>query len=425
MKSDLSFYWPFVKLGVTDVWRHKTRSFLTMLGLVFGVGSVIAMLAVGEGASQQALESIKRLGSENILVSSVKPVSDSGNSMSAAKQASLSVYGLLFDDALRIRETVPGVADIVPARMVRRDARFHERGLELRVVETLPTWFEVVKRPLLAGRTLTAQDEHSKANVCVLTEFGVRKLLSAEKMIGQHIRIGNGVLEVVGIVKNEEGGNTRAPDSDADAYIPMATGSKLFGIASLKFVSGSQQGEKVELSQIIVRMKSTKVVEAGAKAVEAVLKRFHKKPDYRIDVPLSLLREAERTKRTYNVVLGAIAGISLLVGGIGIMNIMLVSVTERIKEIGLRMSIGATPRNILTQFILEAIVLATVGGAAGVATGVGASVVVGKAAGWPVLVEPLAAVYAFLISTVVGLFFGFYPAYRASKLNPIDCLRYE
>ena len=424
MKSDLSFYWPFVKLGITDVWRHKTRSFLTMLGLVFGVGSVIAMLAVGEGASQQALESIRRLGSQNILISSVKPVGDSSNAMSSTRQASLSVYGLLFEDELRIRETVPGVSDTVPARMVRRDARFHDRRLELRVVETMPTWFEVVKR-LLAGRTLTVQDEVTRGNVCVLTEFGVRKLLSAEKMIGQRIRIGKGVFEVVGIVKNEEGGNTRAPDSDADAYIPMSTGIKFFGLSSLKYVSGSRQGEKVELSQIIVRMTSTKVVEAGAKGVEAVLKRFHKKQDYKIDVPLSLLREAERTKRTYNVVLGAIAGISLLVGGIGIMNIMLASVTERTKEIGIRRAIGARKSRIVLQFLINTCVLSIGGGIVGLLLGVAIPVIITFFTGMPTVIRAYSMFLAFGISAGIGIVFGLYPALRAASLDPIEALRHE
>ena len=421
--QSLSFYWPFIRLGATDVWRHKTRSFLTMLGMVFGVGSVIAMLAVGEGASHQALEAIKRLGSQNIMISSVKPTSEENSTVQ--QSARLAVYGLLYDDETRIRETVPGVEKTVPARMVRRNARYNERLLELRVVETVPSWFEVVPRPILAGRILHEGDMESRANVCVLTEFGVRKLLAAEEVLGQHVRLGSGVFEVIGIVKNESGGSVRAPDSEADAYIPLSTGSHLFGVANSRPISGGVESERVELSQVIVKMKGTDVVEAGAKAVEAVLKRFHKKPDFKIDVPLSLLREAEKTKRTYNIVLGAIAGISLLVGGIGIMNIMLVSVTERIREIGLRMAIGATPANILGQFILEAVVLSTLGGAIGVALGVAGAQTIGNLQGWPILVEPASAAGAFIFSALVGMFFGFYPAWRASRLNPIDCLRYE
>ena len=311
MTAGIRYFWPFIKLGLTDVWRHKTRSFLTMLGVVFGVGSVIAMLAVGEGASQQALESIKRLGSENIMVMSVKPTDEEGSS-TGAQRGRLAVYGLLYEDENRIRDTVPGVKMTVPARMTRRIARLGERQFEMRVVETVPDWFSVVQRPVLAGRTLVANDMTMRANVCVLTEHGVRRLLAAEHMVGQRIRISSGIFEVIGIVKNETGGTVRAPDSEADAYIPLSTGTKLFGEANIRYSAGGMEGEKVELSQIIVRMAGTDAVEPGSKAIEAVLARFHKKKDFRIDVPLTLLREAERTKRTYNIVLGAIAGISLL-----------------------------------------------------------------------------------------------------------------
>ena len=421
----LSFYWPFIRLGVTDVWRHKTRSFLTMLGMVFGVGSVIAMLAVGEGASHQALESIKRLGSQNIMVNSVKPTSDESTSSTATRGARLAVYGLLNDDEARINETVPGVEKTVPARMVRRNARFNERQLELRVVETIPEWFEVVPRPVLAGRVLNAADVESRANVCVLTEFGVRKLLAAETMIGQRVRLGGGVFEVVGIVKNESGGTVRAPDSDADAYIPMATAARLFGVANIRYSAGGMEGERVELSQIIVKMKDTSVVEAGAKAIEAMLKRFHKKQDFKIDVPLSLLREAEKTKRTYNIVLGAIAGISLLVGGIGIMNIMLASVTERTKEIGIRRAIGARKSRIVVQFLINTCVLSIGGGLAGLVVGVTIPLLITFFTNMPTVIQPYSMVLAFGISVGIGIVFGLYPALRAASLDPIEALRHE
>jgi len=419
----LTFYWPFIKLGASDVLRHKVRSFLTMLGMVFGVGSVIAMLAVGEGASHQALESIKRLGSRNIMVATIKPAEEAGQA--TGRQAMMAVYGLQLDDEKRIRETIPGVSDTVPARMVRRAARYNDRAQELRVVETVPTWFEIVRRPLLAGRRLTAADESTSANVCVLTEFGIRKLLAGEKMIGQHVRLGREVFEVVGIVKNDEGGSVRTPDSDADVYIPLSTGNKVFGISSIRFVSGARQGERVELSEIIVRMKTTEVVEAGAKAVESMLKRFHKKADFKIDVPLSLLREAERTKRTYNIVLGAIAGISLLVGGIGIMNIMLASVTERTKEIGIRRAIGARRSRIVVQFLINTCVLSISGGLAGLIVGVSIPLTITAATGMPTVIRPYSLTLAFGISVGIGVVFGLYPALRAASLDPIEALRHE
>ncbi len=422
--NQVLYFWPFIKLGLTDVWRHKTRSFLTMLGMVFGVGSVIAMLAVGEGASQQALESIKRLGSENIMVMSVKPTDEEGSN-TGSQRGRLAVYGLLYDDEVRIRETVPGVVLTVPARMTRRVARLGERQLELRVVETVPDWFEVVQRPVLAGRTLAPNDLLMRANVCVLTEHGVRRLLAAEHMVGQRIRISSGVFEVIGIVKNETGSTVRAPDSEADAYIPLSTGTKLFGEANIRYSAGGMEGEKVELSQIIVRMADTAVVEPASKAIESVLARFHKKKDFRIDVPLTLLREAERTKRTYNIVLGAIAGISLLVGGIGIMNIMLASVTERTKEIGIRRAIGARRSRIVVQFLINTCVLSIGGGVVGLLVGVAIPLLITVFTEMPTVVRPYSLLLAFGISAGIGIVFGLYPAMRAASLDPIDALRHE
>lgn len=416
--------WPFVRLGLTDVWRHKTRSFLTMLGVVFGVGSVIAMLAVGEGASQQALDSIKRLGSQNIMLTSVKPTSDDQGS-TGTQRGQLAVYGLKYDDDLRIRETVPGVELTVPARMTMRNARLGERQLELRVVETVTEWFEVVQRPLLAGRVLTKSDMERRSNVCVLTEHGVRRLLAAEKVLGQRIRLGSGLFEVVGIVQNESGGTVRAPDSEADAYVPITTGTKLFGEANIRYSAGGMEGERVELSQIIVRMEDTSVVEQGSQAIEAVLKRFHKKEDYRMDVPLALLREAERTKRTYNIVLGAIAGISLLVGGIGIMNIMLASVTERTKEIGIRRAIGARRSRIVIQFLINTCVLSIGGGLVGLLAGISIPLLITFFTDMPTVVQPYSLMLAFGISVAIGIVFGLYPAMRAADLDPIEALRRE
>ncbi len=424
MTKQFHNFLPFIRLGLTDVWRHKTRSILTMLGVVFGVGSVIAMLAVGEGASHQALDSIKRLGSQNIMLVSVKPTSDEGGNVSA-QQGRLAIYGLLYDDELRIKETIPNVLLTVPARMTRRMARMGEKQVELRVVETIPSWFDVVQRPLLAGRVLTENDLITRANVCVLTEQGVRRLLAGEGVTGERIRIAAGMFEVIGVVKNEDGGTVRAPDSEADVYIPISTGTRLFGEANIRYSAGGMEGEKVELSQIIVKMASTETVEAGSKAMEAMLSRYHKKKDFKVDVPLTLLREAERTKRTYNIVLGAIAGISLLVGGIGIMNIMLASVTERTKEIGIRRAIGARRSWIVMQFLINTCVLSIGGGIIGLAVGVAIPFVITFTTGMPTVIQPYSLILAFGISALIGIVFGLYPATRASMLDPIEALRHE
>ena len=351
-KHQFFFLWPFIKLGLTDILRHKTRSFLTMLGMVFGVGSVIAMLAVGEGASEQALEAIRKMGCENILLSSIKPPNEGGGKGSSSNSR-LALYGLLHDDEIRIRETIPGVRLTVPARMTQRDARLNEKSLQFRVVETVPEWFDVVRRSVVAGRVLSDSDQRFTANACVLTEMGARKLLAGESGIGERIRIGSAIFQVVGIVSSDAGGVEQAPDSEADAYIPIATGLSLFGETNMRYVGGgrSTEGERVELSQIIVQMEGIEQVEPGAAAIQAMLKRFHRKEDFAINVPLTLLRETERTKKMYNVVLGAIAGISLLVGGIGIMNIMLASVTELARAAILTLSCSSSCRSEVPCFL--------------------------------------------------------------------------
>lgn len=415
---------PLIHMGLTDIRRHKLRSFLTMLGMVFGVGSVVAMLAVGEGASQQALDAIRKLGSQNIILSSVKP--PEGGAEGIQRSSRMNTYGLLYDDEKRILETIPGVVRTVPARFMRKQGMLGALSMELRVVGTTAAWFEVVARPVVAGRLLTPRDEVSRATVCVLTENGARKLLAGQHTIGQTLRLGSTFFEVVGIVRNAEStGGMQTPDRETDVYIPMKTGIERYGEVDMQRSASSRSMEKVELSQIIVEMRDTDAVEPGMLAIEAMLRYFHKKDDFRIDVPLALLREAEATKRRFNVVLGSIAAISLLVGGIGIMNIMLASVTERTREIGIRRALGATRGDIVLQFLTEASLLSIAGGIIGVGLGITVPKLVTHFAGLTTIVQINSLILAFSISMVTGVVFGLYPATRAAALSPIDALRHE
>ena len=413
-----------VRMAVADVRRHTLRSLLTILGVVFGVGSVVAMLAVGEGASRQQREQIRRLGSQNILIRSVKPIEDSG---STSRKTWMSIYGLLYDDEIRIRETIPGVRRIVPARFLRKNSQLGEQRLELRVVETTPEWFELVSRPLVAGRVLNVQDMRGTVSVCVLTEFGARRLLSTRHAIGQDIRIGANAFRVIGIVKNQAAGEgaIKAPDENVDAYIPIAAGRNLFGKISMRRSSGSMEVELVELHQIIVEVDLLEHVPAVANAIQAMLASFHKREDYRMQVPLALLREAAATQRTFDIVLGSIAGISLLVGGIGIMNIMLASVTERTREIGIRRAIGAKRRQIVVQFLVETVVLSGTGGLLGIGLGLLIPLWITHFSGMPTIVRGYSLLMSFGISVLIGVIFGLYPAVRASRMDPIEALRHE
>jgi len=414
-----------IALGIKNLLLHKLRSVLTMLGVVFGVGSVVAMLSVGEGASKEALERIRLLGSNNIIISSMKPVEEETGS--GGRMLRMSVYGLLYEDETRIRETFPAVSSTVPVKLLRKEGRLYDQTMELRMVATTADWFDLVQRPLIAGRKLTARDVKDRANVVVLTEHGARRLLATQSSIGQVFKLGPDYFEVVGIVKNESGpaGGVQTPDQEVDAYVPLTLARERFGDISIRRTTGSQESERVELHQMIVQLKSTDDVERVASGIEAMLKRFHKKVDYKMSIPLALLREAEATKRRFNIVLGSIAGISLLVGGIGIMNIMLASVTERTREIGIRRAIGAKRRQIVGQFLIETVVLSTVGGLIGVCIGVSIPWLITYFAKMPTVVRLYSLVLSVGISMGVGIVFGLYPAIRAANLDPIVALRHE
>ena len=413
-----------IQLGVKNLLLHKLRSLLTMLGIVFGVGSVIAMLAIGEGASKEALDQLKKLGSTNIIISSVKPQEDAQQNTT---RSFMSVYGLYYEDEVRVSETLKKVRETVPVKLVRQEGRLGQRALELRVVGTTTNWMKLVSRPLLAGRFLTARDERESANVVVLTEYGARRLLATQGTIGESLRIGQQVFEVIGIIKSEGGasGNIQTPDQEVDAYIPINVARARFGDVNVKRSSGSREMERVELHQMIVQVESDDEVEPTAAAIKAMLQRFHKKEDYKLDVPLELLRQAQATKRTFNIVLGSIAAISLLVGGIGIMNIMLASVTERTREIGVRRAIGAKRKQIVLQFLIETVVLSMAGGLLGMVMGVTIPQIVTYFAAMPTVITTSSLILSAGISMSVGVIFGLYPAVRAANLDPITALRHE
>ncbi|NLH41177.1 MAG: FtsX-like permease family protein [Planctomycetes bacterium] len=411
-------------LGIENLLLHKLRSFLTMLGVVFGVGSVVAMLSVGEGASKQAVENIRRLGSNNIIINSIKPAEQD---QTVVTRNSMSVYGLTYDDYRRIAESLKQVKAAAPVKIIRKEARLRERSMELRVVGTTPEWFELVPRHIEAGRVLLRSDEEKKAPVAVLTEFGARKLLATQGSIGQTLRIGGNEFEVVGIVRSESGqaGNIQIPDQEADVYISLEVARRYYGDIFARMTSGSFERERVELHQIIVQVDDSRHVEPAAAGIERMLGLFHKKKDFVVSVPLALLKQTEATKRTFNIVLGSIAGISLLVGGIGIMNIMLASVTERTREIGIRRAIGAKRRQIIYQFLIETCVLSMFGGLIGLGIGVLIPRLITHFSNMPTVVTLNGILLPLFISISIGILFGLYPAIHAAKVDPIVALRHE
>lgn len=407
------------RFGLKTLWLHKTRSALTILGVVFGVSSVIAMLAVGEGASQEVLKRIQSLGSNNIIVASKKSADEDH------KNRRMSMYGLYYEDVKRIRGTFPMVSKVVPAKLINKQSRNGARSLEVRVVATTSDWFNIVRQPLLSGRFFTQLDEERRSNVVVLTEKGARRLLAAKGTIGSTVIIGGNSFKVIGIIRHEGDANDAMLDRDNDAYLPMDVARIRFGDIHVKRTEGSQERELVEIHQLVVQCEEVGQIESLAKGLERLLLKAHPDGDFEMKVPLALLKQARATKQSFNIVLGSIAGISLLVGGIGIMNIMLASVTERTREIGVRRAIGARRGQIVQQFLIETLVLSLTGGVIGICLGFAIPAVISISTNMPTVVTPWSIILSIVISAAVGIGFGLYPAMKASKLDPIAALRHD
>ncbi len=419
-----------VRLGIKSLWLHKLRSLLTVLGIVFGVCSVIAMLAIGEGASFEAQEQIKNLGSQNIILRSVKPpeeqkVSDKGN------QSYVLQYGLTYLDLQRIRSTIPGVTVVVPGRIMREYVWNISRRIDCEIVGTVPWYPQMRNHRVARGRFFSDNEMDDKANVCVIGGEMVKALFPLDSPLGKQVRVGGDYYEVIGVME-PTGKGVQTDDTQDDTraaadrmFIPLETAKTRYGEILRKVRSGSFEQERVQLHEVTVKVATSEQVPPVADAIKEVMERNHKKKDYRIVVPLELLKRAERTKQIFNIVLGSIAAISLLVGGIGIMNIMLASVTERTREIGIRRALGAKRRDIITQFLVETVLLSGAGGVMGVLLGITIPWFVSHFAGMKTIVTFWSPIVAFSISALVGVVFGIYPALRAAQMDPVEALRHE
>ncbi len=420
-----------VRLGVKSLLLHKLRSALTMLGIIFGVCSVIAMLAIGEGASYAAQEAIKRLGSENIIIRSLKPPEQDQQSATATRGFQLK-YGLTYEDGARLQSTIPGVERVLPMRIVRDNVRFGRNEVPCQIIGTLPSYMEVTGGDLVRGRFLAHLDELHQDNVCVLTTGLAQRLFPYQDPLEHSIKVSGFYYRVIGVVREvsqpeqrSQSGQMEGEPLDNNVYIPLGTSRTRFGEVIIRRSAGSFQAEEVQLHQITVQMRDVAAVETADPQIKTVLGRFHDQKDYEIIVPLQLLRQAEETKRIFNIVLGSIAAISLLVGGIGIMNIMLATVTERTREIGVRRALGAKRRDITRQFLVETLVLSVGGGLIGVVVGVVTPFLVSHFSDMPTIVTVWSVLLAFGISGAVGIVFGLYPAKAAAQLDPIEALRHE
>jgi putative ABC transport system permease protein len=398
---------------------HKLRSMLTMLGIVFGVCSVIAMLAIGEGASQEAQAAIARLGSTNLIIESIRPPDEA---VSTSGERGARKYGLTYDDAESLRNTIPDIIVAVPVREINQEARFHRRA-PVKIIGTVPWHTETTPVKVVRGRFLSSIDIHKKLNVCVLDEQVARQLFLFDDPLGKDIRIQRSYYRVVGITA--AGGPTDGKGAAGNIYIPITTSQIKFTELSYSWTGGKSSLERVELQKIIVKVKTTQQVLPMRDVIDALLSRLHKEPDYRIVVPLELLRQAAATRRIFSIVLGSIAAISLLVGGIGIMNIMLATVSERTREIGIRRALGAQKRDIIIQFLSETLILTLVGGILGIMLGAFIPFLVTHFGNMPTVITGMSLILSFGISGLIGITFGMYPAYRAANMDPIESLRHE
>jgi len=421
-----------VRLGIKSLMLHKLRSSLTMLGIIFGVCSVIAMLAIGEGASYEAQEAIKKLGSNNILIRSVKPPEQAKQQGGGGPRGSQLKYGITYDDSARLQATIPGVVRVLPMRIIRENVRFERNEVACQVIGTLPFYADVGGAAIIRGRFLTHMDEQHQENVCVITTGLARRLFPVEDPLDHSVRIDAFYYRVVGVIQERsqpeqrsQAGKMEGQPLDNNVYIPLAASRTRFGEVLIRRSAGAFEAEEVQLHQVTVQMRDAQAVETADAQVKTLLNHFHADNDYEIIVPLQLLRQAEQTKRIFNIVLGSIAAISLLVGGIGIMNIMLATVTERTREIGVRRALGAKRKDITLQFLVETVVLSVGGGLIGVFVGVLAPFIVSQLTTMRTIVTPWSVLLAFGISGAIGVIFGIYPAKAAAELDPIEALRHE
>ncbi len=403
--------WESILIALEGLRANKLRAVLTMLGIIIGVGAVITMVSLGLGMQKKVQSSIASLGS-NLLV--IMP--GAAQSPGTVRMASGSNITLTNQDAKAIAREIGGVKYVVPGVSDSYQVVFGNQNWKTKIQGTTPEFLTVRDYKIAAGRFGSASDEDTRARVAVLGQTVAANLFNNVNPIGQTIRIGKAPFRVIGVLA-AKGQSSMGQDQDDMVIVPLTTAQeRLLGITYLHTIS--------------VQVENDKLIDKAQTAVTALLRTRHRLPanvedDFSVRNMTALMSTMQETTGNITAFLGGIAAISLVVGGIGIMNIMLVSVTERTREIGIRKALGATYAHILGQFLIEAIVISVTGGLAGIVLGVGSAEVISRFAGWTTVISSYAILAAFGVSVSVGLFFGLYPARRAALLDPIEALRYE
>lgn len=442
-------------IALEAVMANKMRSVLTALGIIFGVAAVIAMLAIGNGAQQEILEQIRLVGVNNIIITPVVEQNEEKVEENAsAPQKKKFSPGLTLRDAQSIMAVMPNVERSSPEILIETNIIKNGVRRSAKLVGVEPNYFELANFELSSGRMFNEDQLMRGEPVCIIGKGIQTKFFSQEDPIGKQIKVGSHWLRIVGvleqrIISENSIANLGIRDYNMDVYTPIKTvlirykNRELVTSAMIKannmnssgviILGGNEEQQENEsnknyhqLDRLVVQVDKTETLTATAEVISRMLKRRHYDlVDYEITIPELLLKQQQRTKSIFNIVLGAIAGISLLVGGIGIMNIMLASVMERIKEIGLRLSIGAKKQDIVLQFVFEAVMISITGGIIGVVLGVSLAIIISKVADIPTIITAVSILLSFGVAATVGLLFGIAPARRAANQNPITSLRYE
>lgn len=402
------------QLALASLKEHRVRAFLTTLGVVFGVMAVISMLSISEGAKSEAMAQFESLGIDSIVILHRDPPRSAESDDSAPRSQGLSQA-----DARAIDALTPIVTDVVPMAMSEKPVQGDQR-IQGSIVGTTADLPVVRRDRLVMGRFFTSAENQEAARVAVIGSSLIRELCGLRDPVGSFIKIDGQWYEIIGVLA---GGSAAEDDQEGllrstnrDIYIPL----------SCALVRSDRLRWQRELDRLIVRVDDIDQLTPVAELVGRLLERRHlSTPDYEIIVPLELIQQRQATQQIFSLIMGAIAGISLLVGGIGIMNIMLASVLERTREIGVRLAMGATRSNIMKQFLVEAAAVSIIGGLMGIVLGVSLAWIISASAGWTTVVSPFSIILAFGVSAAVGITFGYVPARRAAALNPIECLRYE
>ncbi|MCB0283395.1 MAG: ABC transporter permease [Calditrichaeota bacterium] len=398
-----------LRISIEGVVNHKLRSLLTILGIIFGVAAVISMLAIGEGARRKTMSQIQSLGLQNIIVQQQE------NQTSDDEENNETLLNL--GDVEAIKSIVPGLVGAVPVIEREFDATYKSRAAQIVLTGTHPEYLSMMNLKIAKGGIFSAYDNRTYQRVCILGSQAAKDLFLVEDPLGKMVKINDIWFRVVGVLQYQPKSiaGTQEVDLNSNIFAPINS-------VNVRFERGSEK----ELEQIVIQLQTESPVIATSNLVDQILYRRHNEvKNYAMIVPEQLLQQSEETQKIFNIVMGAIAGISLLVGGIGIMNIMLASVLERTREIGIRRSLGATRQDIMNQFLTEALILSLLGGIIGIGFGYALALGITYYSDWDTAISIWSVLLSFGVSSGVGIIFGYYPARQAADLNPIEALRYE